>query len=85
MRRLIRSYYGVGAELDELWQALEKSFAPAFAEASPEILRDIQAVIGTCLESCPVHNTGKRSSLDPRNRLHILLADLRPGGRGGRG
>jgi len=73
LRRLVKSYSGVGAELDELWQALEKSFAPAFAEASPPILREIQAVISTCLDSCPVHNAGKRSSLDPRNRLHILL------------
>ena len=72
LERLIHAYHGVGAELDELWQALDKGFAPAFAEAPPQILREILTLVDTCLRACPVHNAGRRSCIDPRNRLHIL-------------
>lgn len=72
LERLIAAYHGVGAELDELWQALEKGFAPAFAEAPPQILREILTLVDSCLKACPVHNAGRRSCIDPRNRLHVL-------------
>ena len=51
LERLIQAYHGVGAELDELWQALEKGFAPAFAEAPPQVLREILTVVDTCLRA----------------------------------
>jgi hypothetical protein len=72
VERLIQAYYGVGAELDELWQALEQSFVPAFAEAPPPVLREILTVVDTCLKACPAHSFGKGSGIDPRNRLHVL-------------
>lgn len=72
LRRLIRSSCGMGAELDTLWQALAASFAPAFEESPPAVLREIRAVVSTCLEACPVHHAGRISWLDPRNRLHVL-------------
>ena len=47
LERLIQAYHGIGAELDDLWQALEKGFAPAFAEAPPQVLREIHTVVDT--------------------------------------
>ncbi len=70
--RLMGAYHGLDAELDELWQALERGFAPAFAEAPPVILREILTVVDTCLKACPVHSSGGTSRIDPRNRLYVL-------------
>lgn len=72
LQRLIGAYRGLDAELDELWQALERGFAPAFAEAPPVILREILTVVDACLKACPVHSGGGTSRIDPRNRLYVL-------------
>mgnify|MGYP001389471306 CR=1 FL=1 len=72
LERLIGAYRGLDAELDGLWQALERGFAPAFTEAPPVILREILTVVDTCLKACPVHSRGGTSRIDPRNRLYVL-------------
>lgn len=72
LERLIGAYHGLDAELDELWQALERGFAPAFSEAPPVILREILTVVDACLKACPVHSSGGMSRMDPRNRLYVL-------------
>lgn len=72
LERLIGAYRGLDAEFDDLWQALERGFAPAFAEAPPVILREILTVVDTCLKACPVHSSGGASRIDPRNRLYVL-------------
>ncbi|MGE5296621.1 MAG: hypothetical protein ACM3VT_17510, partial [Solirubrobacterales bacterium] len=72
LERLIGAYHGLETELDGLWEALERGFAPAFAEAPPAVVREIRTVVDTCLKACPVHSAAGKSGIDPRNRLHVL-------------
>jgi len=74
LEKLVTAYHGADSGIDQLWQALETSFTPAFAGGPPEVIQEIQTLLETCLDACPRHNAGTGARSDPRNRLRVLLA-----------
>jgi hypothetical protein len=75
LEKLVTAYHGADSGIDQLWQALETSFTPAFAGGPPEVIQEIQTLLETCLDACPRHNAGTGARSDPRNRLRVLLAN----------